>query len=116
MSVPRTHSLMIWLAMAGLAMALLFACGCGTARQHMYAGQAFDLGSTAVMLNQRGFYEANPLADDVQDVLILKAVFCGIVELMVWADPEHAKGYYKFGAVAGYVAGAWNTGLMLDKK
>jgi len=102
--------------MVALAIVAIFGCGCGTARQHMYAGQALDAGTTAVMLNQRGFYEANPLADDVQDVLILKAVFCGIVELMAWADPEPAAGYYKFGAWAGYVAGTWNACLMLDKK
>ena len=82
--------------------------GCGTARQHLYMGQGLDYATTDYALDH-GFSESNPLAETSEDVLIMKAVVIGLVELAAWWDKENADTYYWVGAFAGYSAGAWNV-------
>ena len=105
------------LAAAALGIALVAAgCGCGTARQHMYAGHSFDVASTAVMLNQEVFYEANnPMADNAESLIVTKIMLIAVTELGAWLYPAQADKFYKFSAFVGYTYGAWNTGLMIDK-
>ena len=95
-------------ALLVLGVCLTLACtGCSTARQGFYAGQGLDVATTAYGLNN-GFVEANPLADDMQDVLILKAGLVLLVEGIAHLDPDHADIYYTIGAVGGAVAGGVN--------
>ena len=88
-------------------MLALMASGCITARQGFYAGQGMDVATTAYGLNN-GFTEANPLADDMQDVLILKAGLVLLVEGIAHLDPDRADAYYTIGGVIGAVAGGVN--------
>ena len=93
--------------------AILLIClccvGCGmTPRAHFYTGQLADIGTTDYALDH-GAVEANPFAEDIQDVLLLKLIYAAITEGLVYLDPEHADTYYWIGAFAGYAAGGWNT-------
>ena len=81
--------------------------GCATARQGFYAGQGLDVATTAYGLNN-GFAEGNPLADDMQDVLVLKAGLVLLVEGIAHLDPDRADTYYKIGGVVGALAGGIN--------
>ena len=88
-------------------MLALMSSGCITARQGFYAGQGLDVGTTAYALNN-GFAEGNPLADDMQGVLVLKAGLVLLVEGIAHLDPDHADTYYKIGGVVGTLAGGIN--------
>ena len=95
---------------------IFMCCGCGTARQNFYAGQGFDLSITYYGLEIDGNYkEINPFADDFEDVLIMKIVVVGVIELAAYLDPDNAKVYYVIGSVVGYMAGSFNTYMLIGK-
>ena len=99
---------------AMMAAAILIACGgCAsmTPRQHFYMGQyGADLGSTYYALEVDGrFEEANPSADGIEEVIVMKLVVTGIVEGLARLRPEQADTLYKIGAFIGYGAGVFNT-------
>ena len=96
-------------------MLALMASGCVTARQGFYAGQGLDVGTTAYALNN-GFVEGNPLADDMQDVLILKAGLVLLVEGIAYFDPDRANLYYTIGGVVGAVQGGINLYTILSNQ
>jgi len=101
------HGMIVALLLVGTA--LLIACTGCTPRMHMYAGQGLDLASTYDALERHdGFYEANPLADDVQGVLLLKVAGIGFIELLAHLCPEKADTLYAIGAIVGYGAGIHN--------
>ncbi len=82
--------------------------GCSSPRQNFYAGQGFDVATTQYGL-EHGFEEANPLADDMQGVLLMKVVYVGITEALAHMFPDDADLIYNAGGVIGLGAGAWNT-------
>jgi hypothetical protein len=95
--------------MKALALIALLACtGCVTARQGFYMGQGADIATTAYALDH-GFAEGNPLADDMQDVLIMKATGIILFELAAHIWPDHADAIYKVGGVMGAVPAALNV-------
>ena len=97
------------LMMVALAVVLAFT-GCASPRQHFYAGQGFDTATTYYALEiDGGFEEGNPMADDMQGVLLMKLVGIGIFEGLAYLFPEQADKIYTIGAISGYGAGAWNT-------
>ena len=103
-----------------IAAAILIACsGCAsmTPRQHFYMGKyGADLGSTYYALEVDGrFEEANPSADGIEEVIIMKLVVTGIVEGAAHLFPERADTFYKIGAIAGYCGGAWNTYQIMSR-
>ena len=83
----------------------------------MYAGRALDFGTTYYALEIDGGYsEANPLADDMTDVLLLNIVAIGIYELGAWLmdRQEDKNACYWIGAAGGYGFGAYNAALLLS--
>ena len=97
---------------AAISLIVLATSGCTsmTPRQHFYAGQAFDVGSTYYALEVDGrFEEANPNSSGVEGVIIMKIVATGIVEGCAHLFTEQANTLYKIGAFVGYCGGAWNT-------
>ena len=93
-----------------IALAVIIACtGCSTPRQHYYAGQGLDLATTYYALEvDGGFEEANPLADDMHDVVLLKLAGVAVIETMAHLYPSHADTLYMIGSVIGYGAGIHN--------
>ena len=58
-----------------LVLITIICAGCGTARQNFYRGQGLDVVTTGYGLEIKDDYEeANPLCDNYEQVLILKAV------------------------------------------
>ena len=75
----------------------------------MYMGQFSDLGTTFYALEMDGRYsEANPLADDCEDVAELKVALLGLSELLARRYPAHADSIHWITAIAGYLAGGIN--------
>lgn len=100
-----------------IVISLLFVfVGCAkmTPKAHYYTGQFGADGLTTWCALDRGFTEMNPIADDIQDVLLLKLIFTGFVETTVYFYPELADTLYTIGAVVGYTAGGWNTYQILS--
>jgi len=92
-----------------LCVIALLASGC-TPRMHMYAGQGLDMATTYNALELHdGFREANPFADDMQGVLLLKVAGIGFLETLAHWFPAHADRVYTIGAVFGYAAGVHNV-------
>jgi hypothetical protein len=92
-----------------LCLIALLLIGCASPRQNFYAGQGLDIATTYYAIERDGrFHEGNPFMDDMQDVLIFKAVFAGLVEGAAYLDPARADTYYWIGAITGYGAGAIN--------
>lgn len=89
--------------------------GCMTPRQFFYLGVAADVGSTAVMLNQDGYYEANPLAEDAEDIAVLSVGLIAGVEAAAAQWPDDADSFYVIGGVLKLLAGLWNVGLMAEE-
>ena len=109
------HGMIVALLLIGIAVVL--ACtGCVSPRQHFCIGQGFDAAITFQALEVDGGYrEGNPLADDMQQVLIMKAVMMLIVETAAYYNPDKADTYYKIGAVIGYGAGAYGGARLLSR-
>ena len=100
---------MIKRTLIALILMTVICAGCGTARQNFYFGQGLDVVTTGYGLEINGGYnEGNPMCDNYEQVLILKAVTIGLVEFAVWAYPESADTIYRIGAIGGYIAGGAN--------
>jgi len=105
---PTTDAKEISLIAIALVIIML-ASGCASPRQNFYAGQGFDYGTTHYALEiNGGFEETNPLANNMQDVLLMKLVAVGVFEGLAHLFPKDADRIYWIGAVTGYGAGAWN--------
>ena len=118
MSLPRTHSGIVSavaLIVAAYAAVVLLA-GCGmTPRQHMYAGCAADLSSTAYALEIDGGYSEGGVAADGNDwatMIAANALLVGMGEGMAWVDPPNKDLYYWLIAAVKYGFAAYNLGLM----
>lgn len=105
----ETTILEAWLVIFLLGMFAVLFSGCTTTRTQFYCGQAADLSTTYYALEMDGnYYEQNPLADDFQDVLLMKAAYVGVVELFAYLWPEQAETFYFIGAIGGYAPAAYN--------
>ena len=96
---------------AGITLFLvcIFSTGCLSPHERFYAAQGADVVTTYYALeHDEGFYEANPFADDIQDVLIMKAIIIGATKLAVYLYPESKNTCYWIGTIAGSTATGWN--------
>ena len=107
---------LLMLALSALGVALVLCMtGCTSARGNMYVGQLTDLGTTYYGLEVDGDYsEANPSANDMVGVLLMKVTAIGVIELGAYMFPDHADVLYWIGAGCGYCGGAYNTTLLMD--
>ena len=92
---------------------ILLTCnGCITSRQGLYVGQLADVATTAVALHD-GAEEGNPMCENIEDVLIMKACTLLIAEGAAYLWPKYANAIYAGVGINGAGFALWNTSQII---